>query len=260
MKNKTRLFFASASLLTVLLTVLHTLSLLTAYNTEVSYLDSPPLVITMCVLYAFGALWCLVLPLLLPKETPFAKERAVPHVAFGYLAAILLVLSGISLLLNPPAATGIAAKTLPALAVLTLLASAFFFVDAASKKRLGTVRAIFGFPVLMFLLCFLFYIYFNMYVTINSPLKNALQLSILSALLFMLCQIRSAISKPMPRIAIASRLLCALFCLPTAVSHLVFGTSELCGALEETVASPLLSLPLLAIGIFALSETIFYKD
>ena len=260
MKNKTRLFSVFTALLTVLLAVLHTLSLLTAYNTEVGYLDSTPLVITMRVLYVLGAIWCLALPFLLPKEASFAKEHTVPHIAFGYLAAILLALSGISLLLNPPVATGIAAKILPVLAVLTLLASAFFFANAASPKKLGTMRAIFGFLVLAFLLCFLFYIYFNMYVTINSPLKNALQLSILCALLFTLCQIRLSIGKTVPRIAMTSRPLCVLFCLPTAVSHLVFGTSELCGALERTITSPFLSLPLLAIGIFALSEMIFYKD
>lgn len=264
MKSKNRLYYTSVAILAAILSVLHTLSLLTIYDTEVGYLNSTPLVILLRILYVLGAAWCLSIPFLLPKETPFISRYSNAHTLLSYFAAILFILSGISILAKSLSAASLSFPTTsaltPVLGIFTALASVFFFTARQDAKKSRMPHAICGFLVLGFLFSLLFYIYFDMYVTINSPLKNAIQLSVLSALLFTLCQIRAGIGKSTPRITVASRLLCVLFCLPTAISHLFFGASNLCDPLERTVVSPFLSLPLLALGIFALSETIFYKD
>jgi len=264
MKNKNRLYLLSLIPLTALLAALHTAALLTAYDPEVGYFESTPLVLVMRILYIVGAAWCVALPFALPKGTPYAQAYAIPHNAIRYSAAALFIFSGIVGLakslgtanLSTPSTSAI----LPILSILTALASAFFFAQPKDAKKPSAVHASCGFLVLAFLFCFLFHVYFYMYVTINSTLKTMLQLSVLSAMLFTLFEIRHSLGKPMPRIAIAPRLLCVLFCIPTAIAHLCFGASALCGTLERTVISPTLSLPLLALGIFALSELIFHKE
>ncbi len=249
---KNKLYLLSAALLAVLLTALHTASLLTAYDGTVGYFNNTPLVITMRILYALGAVWCLVIPFLTPKKTSPAAPPTIPMTFTGYFSGILFLFSGILLLRS-----ALAAQNTPTLvyllATFTLLAAPFFLT--VGKK----MHAPCGFLVLGFLFCLLFYIYFDMYVTINSPLKVALQLAILSAMLFALCEIRRGIGKSMPHITAAARPLCALFCLPTSVAHLVFGASNACGPLERSVISPVFSLPLLALALFALAEMLFEK-
>ncbi len=259
MKIKSRLYFLSVIILTALLSGIHTACLLTSYNGDVGYLDSTPLVLIMRILYVCGALWCLAIPLISPKEEPLPSVDTIPHIILSNLAGSLFLFSGVCLFINFVSAhTGTALK--PFLAVFATLASIFFFTESKLSQKLRAIHAPCGFLVLGFLFCLLFHIYFDMYVTINSPLKTALQLSVLSAMLFTLFEIRAGIGKPMPRVAIAARLLCTLFCLPTAISHLVFGASALCGALEKTVIDPFFSLPLLAIGLFAASQLIFRRD
>lgn len=261
MKSKNRLYSASVILLAAVLTVIHTVALLTTYDTEVGYFESTPLILILRITYAVGTAWCATVPFLMPTPTPSSRPQTILRLTFKHFAAILLLFSGISALAKSFGTTSLTTPSiLPILGILAALSSSFFFTAPTTDKKPGTAHALCGFVVLAFLFCFLFHVYFDMHVTINSPLKTALQLSILSAMLFILFEIRSALGKPMPRITLAPRLLCILFCIPTAVAHLFFGASELCGVLERTVISPVLSLPLLAIGAFALSELNFNKE
>ncbi|MBE6662172.1 MAG: hypothetical protein E7606_02685 [Ruminococcaceae bacterium] len=249
---KNRLYIFSTTILAVLLSVLHAVALCTAYDGSVGYFDGTPLVVTMQILYALVAVWCLVIPFLTAKESTSAAPPTFPMIFTGYFSGILFLFSGI-LLLRSALASPSTPMLVYLLAIFTLLAAPFFLT--VGKKA----HAALGFLALGFLFCLLFYVYFDMYVTINSPLKVALQLSILSALLFVLCEIRRGIGKPMPRITASARHLCVLFCLPTSVAHLVFGASDACGTLERSVISPVFSLPLLALALFALSEMLFEK-
>jgi hypothetical protein len=262
MKSKTGLYSLSILTFTLLLSVLRTACYLTAYESKVGYFASTPLVLVARVLYLLVAVWCLACPLLFLKET-----RPTPnpiHGVCGKLAGSLFLFSGLCLLIDAfaqtPASFGTVAVLRPILGVFALLSSLFFFTEGSLTPKMHTAHAAFGFAGLAFLFALLFYIYFDMYVTINSPIKNSLQLSILSAMLFLLYEIRDSIGRPPLRISIGIQSLCAIFCVPTAISQLIFERSSMCGEPERVLLSPFFSIALLAIGIFALSKLLSPKN
>lgn len=264
MKNKSRVYSLSVVILAVLLSALRTVCLLTAYNSDVGYLDSTPLVLVTRGLYIIGALWCFAIPFLPQKAERLSSIGSVPHIIFSNIAGSLSLFSGICIFINSLTS---ADRAVPGNTILPLfigifaaLASIFFFSENPRLPKLRAAHASCGFLVLAFLFCLLFHIYFDMYVAINSPLKIALQLSILSALLFVLHEIRTAIGRPFSRIGTLSRFLCVLFCLPTAISHLILSSTEKLSYLAKDIISPFFSLSLLAIGIFAVSQLIFGKN
>ncbi len=256
MKSKTGLYFLSALTFTLLLSGLRTACFLTSYEADVGYFASTSLVLITKILYPIGAAWCLAAPLLLPKngalEATFNTARSI----CSKIAGSLFLFSGICLLIGAiskmPVLFGSVAALRPILGIFAALAAVFFFTDGSRTPKKRTTHAAFGFASLAFLFALLFYVYFDMYVTINSPIKNSLQLATLSAMLFVLYEIRDGIGRPALRLSVPIKLLCALFCIPTAVSHLIFERSSLCGALEKDLLSPFFSLALLGIGIFAL--------
>jgi hypothetical protein len=262
MKNRNRLYFLSALTLTLLVSGMRTACLLTSYDSDVGYWASTPITVITTVLYILTAAWFLAAPLLLKKEE-LTDEVSTARLICGKLGGSLVLFAGLCLTISLSAegdyASPIPTALRPAVAVLALLSSAFFFTSGPRKAKLRTAHAACGFLFLVFLFAFLFYVYFDMYVTINSPLKNALQLSILSSMLFALGEIRESIGRPPLPLSTPIKLLCALACLPTAISHLIFERSSLCGRFEENLLSPFLSLILLAVGIYALSTFPFGK-
>lgn len=256
MKYKNKLYFLSALILTLLLSGLRTACFLTAYETNVGYFANTPTVLITRILYILAATWCLAAPFLLPKETLSETTNLARNIC-GKLAGSLFLFSGLCLLISTANGHSVLRILIGIFAILT---SFFFITDGAPAQKRRTAHAALGFAALAFLFALLFYVYFDMYVTINSPIKNAMQLSVLSAMLFLLCEIRENISETTSRLSYSIKLLCALFCLPTAVSHLIFERSSLCGALERELLSPFFSMALLGIGIFALATFPFYKN
>ena len=256
MKSKSKLYFLSALTLTLLLSGLRTACFLTSYESDAGYFASTPTASITTILYILAAAWCLAAPLLLSeKAEPSVTSNAARSVG-SKLAGSLFLFSGLCLGIGALISTSALRLVI---GILGALASVFFFTDGGLTSKKRTLHAAFGFVVLAFLFALLFYVYFDMYVAINSPIKNALQLSILSAMLLVLCEIRDSIDRPHLRLSPAIRLLCALFCLPTAVSHLIFERSPLCGALEKELLTPFFSLALLGIGIFAFVSASFEK-
>lgn len=258
MKTKIKLYFLSTIILTLLLSGLRTACFFTSFEQDVGYFSSTPLTLITTALYVLSTLWCLAAPFLFQRNATLVPENSIGHAVISKITGSILLFSGLCILIGSLAKTfpvaGGTAALLPILGISAVLSSAFFFTDGARTEKLGTAHAAFGFAVLVFLFAFLFFTYFNMYVTINSPIKNALQLSILSALFFLLSEIRGSIGRPRTRLSAALSPLCAFFCVPTAVSHLFFERSSLCNAPTKALISPFFSLTLLAIGIFALSR------
>lgn len=257
MKSKSKLYFLSVLALTLLLSVLRTACFLTSYESDVGYFASTPTTAITAILYILATAWCLAAPLLFPKNS---LPRATPSVTrnlCAMLAGSLFLFSGLCLGIGALASASSLRLVIGCLAVSS---SVFFFTDGTTAPKRRTMHATFGFATLAFLFVLLFYVYFDMYVAINSPIKNALQLSILSAMLLVLYEIRKSIDRPRSRLSLPIRLLCALVCLPTAVSHLIFERSPMCRTLEKDLLSPFFSLALLGIGLFALVSTAFEKE
>ena len=264
MKSKHRLYFLSSLTLTLLLTGLRTACFLTSYETNVGYLANTPTVFITRLMYILATAWCLAAPLLLPNDTTLQATSGIAQSICTTSAGALLLFSGICLLIGSlakaPSIFSFAPVLRPILGISASLSSIFFFAGGSTSSKKKKPHTAFGFALLIFLFALLLYSYFNMYVAINSPIKNALQLSILCAMIFTLCEIRESIGRPRLRISPAVKLLCALFCLPTAISHLIFERSSLCSALEKDLLSPFFALALLSIGIFALATFPLKKE
>ncbi len=258
MKTNVKLYFLSTIILTLLLSGLRTACFLTSFEQDVGYFSSTPLTVVTTVLYALSILWCLAALLLFPKNATLASTDGIGRAVIGKLTGSLFLFSGLCILIGRLAKSfpvvGGTSALLPILGIFAVLSSFFFFTDGVRTEKLGTAHATFGFAVLVFLFAFLFFTYFNMYVAINSPIKNSLQLSILSTLFFLLSEIRESIGGSRPRLSAVLGPLCAFFCVPTAVSHLILERSSLCNTPTKALISPFFSLTLLAIGIFALSR------
>ena len=263
MKNKTNLYFLSIILFAILLCILRTACMLTSYNTDVGYFENNVLVVLTQILSIIGVAWCIALSVILSKSAETVNINSQPHKIVSFFAGFIFLISGIAIILgswklfplNIPRSSTLFTLLF---GIFTLLSSLFFFTKHAKRPRAAHTAC--GFWVLIFLFCVLFHIYFDMYVAINSPLKIALQLSILSAMIFILFEIRKGLGMTIPRFSMAAQCLCVIFCLPTAVSHLIFGISSQSSWLTKNITSPLFSLPLLALGIFAALTPLFCKN
>ncbi len=254
MKSKVKVYSLSVLALTLLLTILRTICLLTSYEQNVGYFRDSLIVTLTQVLYAVSALWCLSPLLFIPKNSVEGISSHHPIcLSAAFVTGLTFFVSGIVILFS---------NSLLMLFTGTVMSlSAFFFLsELSSTRKIAAARGWLGFFVPAALLLILFGIYFNMSVALNSPFKIALQLSLLSGLAFMLCEIRDQIGISMPRAGLVSRLLCLLTCFPTGVSHFIFTFSGKCDVLAKTVATPLYSIPLLTLALYAGSRLILYRN
>ena len=246
MKNK-KPFFVTILFLTLVLCILRSVCMLNNYQPQLGYFESSVSVITMRILYVLTVAFCIATPFLSAAQEDETNTVSVGQTAVSVFAGALILISGVGIL----ASTANKATVTILLGLFMIAGSVFFFTKP--PKRL---HAYFGFAVLAFLFCMLFHIYFDMYVAINSPLKISLQLSLLSGMIYTLMLIRRAIGNPVPCIAISAELVCAVLCLPTSVSHLVYAIFGNPSMLTQNVLSPFISLPLFALGAFAVSRAI----
>lgn len=253
MKNKVKVYSLSVVCLTLLLCVLRILALLTAYDAEVGYWENDFVVILMRTLYAVTIIWGLSPLILIPKNSIACSSRQCPLcLAACFTATAAFFVCGISLSVG-------AAKLTLANGILMLTSSLFFVFEMVNSRVAQNGRGWLGFLPITCLLTMLFDTYFNMYIPINSPHKHALQLCILTSLVFLLCEIRTHIGKSAPRATLAAGLLCLTTTLPTAIGNLVFYNIPH-DSFADNAVTPLYALPLLALGLYAGSRLLLFQN
>jgi hypothetical protein len=224
--------------------------MLNNYLPKLGYFDSSILVTLMKVLLTATVVLGAIVPFLTSVQSIEPATVSAGQTAVSVFTGALILISGIGIL-----ATATSNGSITLLLGLFMIAGSVFFFTLRQKR----ICAYFGFATLAFLFCTLFYIYFDMFVTINSPLKISLQFSLLAGMVYVLMLIRDVIGAPAPRIAVGIELICMSLCLSTSVSHLVYTIFGNPSPLTSNVLSPFISLPLFALGTFAAFRSILRK-
>ncbi len=247
MNAKIKVYIASTGLLSILLTLLRVLSLLFCFDYEIGYFDNGFLPMFTDALTLAGVLWCLSPLVFIPRDTVTISPPTSPT-ALGMtaVAATLVSIAGVLLILSE-LSTGITLKLF--CGVFLLLGSPYLWGKLSHK--LGKFALLFGTLLIVGIFFIMFSSHFDVYVAINSPAKNALQLVSIACALMTLGDLRFLFGDGMPRYALACRLLTVLLLLPAAATNLVLFISDKIPTLAKSILSPLFVLPLLGLAVYA---------
>lgn len=254
MNAKIKVYTGTALTLSLLLTILKTLCFLFSFDSALGYFDNTFLVSLTGALTWISAIWCISVLLLFPKDTVATKKnRSSLLVTAAIIASLLFIAAGVGIFV-----TNLSNKLAIACGALLFVGSSFFWLHLTRLDRSKFVWP--GMLSILGLLAVLVVSHFDMFVAINSPIKLGLHLSAILAALCLLAELRLSFGDEMPRASFALKLLAVLFCLPTAVSHVVLYFSGKAPALSEKTLSPFFSLVLLAIAVYAAARIFAVTD
>lgn len=255
MNAKIKVYTGSVLALSLLLAVLKTLCYLFFFDSALGYFDGTFLVSLTRALTWVGSLWCVSALALFPKDTVAPKNKRAPlSLSLTAVAATLVALAGSGLFVTSLADDS---RLMLVCGGLLLLGSAFFWHSAFSPRESSVWL---GALAILAYLSIMISSHFDMLVTINSPIKTGVHLSVIAAALLLLSELRLSFEDAMPRAAFALRLFAVLLGLPTAVSHLVLYFSDHAPALSEQSLSPFFSLALLGVAVYAAARLFTTQD
>ena len=114
-----------------------------------------------------------------------------------------------------------------AVGILALVSIIYFAVSAISVKRRSIRRSDFGIIVLIFLCCYVAFIFFDTSSALNSPIKTVTLMAVLAILVFFLYETRISLGREMWRQYIAfgfiASLLSAYASIPALIMYFVKG-------------------------------------
>lgn len=178
----------------ILAALLLTVAMFTDYESAAHYFRAGAVLPVLSLLLALLSALLGTAAILLCREPlgkiPFPQGKALPLPAVGFLlAGAVLLLFG-------------QADTLRYAAGLSLLLSApyaFLQADPNARQRKATVSLLGLLPILSCILLNAYY-YFDVSIEMNSPIKLALQIALLPAMLAYVGEVRFHLGRPMPRV------------------------------------------------------------
>ncbi len=204
LRQKALLFFSVSAGIALISIALHTVNLLCFFEASIGYyLRGAFLPILEWIVLGIAVVSLLALSIVFFRKQPLAYKKRAPvwvriGAALGAIGFGALVLSdGKSYLaaLEELAENGSATGLIPIL--LGLGATVYFVLIALNGKNEG-LRILTGFCVILRLLSTLSNSYFDFTVPMNAPVKLTLQLGILSAILFLINELRATVASPRP--------------------------------------------------------------
>lgn len=236
----TYLLALGAVTLTALL--LRTLSLFNHLD-AIGYFDGTVLPILTNVLLGVGAVGLVACPFLLFKRgevTVSATSTLAEKIAAAFAVAALSVAA--VLLLTTLRESEQAPLTV--LGALALLCGVGYF--ACRLKGYTPSLSLLAFGVILGAILIISLTYFDLYVPMNSPHKLSLHLCLLSCAMYLLYEMRAAVSTPFPRMLTASAALCTLLTVAMSGANLLLALFD--GGTTVYAAGNLLAL---GVGIHA---------
>lgn len=256
MKNKIKIFTASALALTALLCVLRPICMATSYDLSARYFERGVLPVLHTLLYVIGIIGCFVPLLLLPKDSIVCKKSPERSGSvFAMVSAAVFMICGILLALY-------AARNnmkLELIAGFSAILSALFFFFAsmshhpAWSSTTDSACPWLCIPTMATLILLLASAYFDMTTTINGPFTTLFLFSALFGTVFFLCEMRAYIGRPATRLHFTAALATAFLAVSSSVGNLVFCWFVTNGA-ERTASNPLRHLLILAVGLYAIAR------
>ena len=214
-----RLCLTLTAALTLLGVVVRSVCFLCCFDVDPGYFTAGILPALSRILYFAAVLLPVVLVLLTsPSAYPgdlVQPHRTIPAVGLG---VALVIFTAVSALLRFPTRTG-DIMIIPTF--LGVIASVYYFL---SHKRNGTYPdslAFLGYLPVLWCIAAVGELYFDPYVTMNSPVKISLQLGLLGFMLIGLAELRYRIGRPLPRYAAGFWAIGAYMCLTGAIPVLI---------------------------------------
>ncbi|MBE6703391.1 MAG: hypothetical protein E7585_08310 [Ruminococcaceae bacterium] len=219
-------YLGAIGILTLLITVLRSIALCTAFDPITGYFSTGALPIIIYIVEIL-ALIAAFAPLLLIKQEELDAQRAPLSLA-GLAAAVAAALALIATAIYLPLRVLSAIKqtaTLPApgplmilSAAVLLLAAGYFLLHFLGKPQIAPLL---GYAVILAAVLLLSITYFDRYTPMNAPHKISLHLSMLSIMLFMLYEIAAAVGRARPRVLSVASAICFTVTASTGISNLI---------------------------------------
>ncbi len=249
-----RLCFLLTAALSALGVVLRSICMLCCFEVGVGYFTPGALPAISNALYAvslFLAILCAVrtpkgsLPtsLCIPGRAPAALLAGISLVAFAVPSLISRVPSREK-------------DIVLAAALLAIPAAAYFFVSAAkTDSRYPDWLSLLGFLPVAWCISGVGDTYFDRYVTMNSPVKLAVQLGLLGFMLILLAELRFRVGSVLPRYSLAFWSVGSYACLTGSIPLLICFARDLLKDAPQMIAPgryALYAIVLLCAGIYGL--------
>ena len=236
------LYLAGLGVLTLLTLILRTLSLYRHLD-PIGYFDDSALPTLTTIFLVWGIALCIAYPFLLFKKGEI--EALPPATLADKIAALVAAIAtAVATVLLTTTTSTTDQTLLTALGVLALLCGTGYFI--ARLKYFAGPTALLSFGVILGAILLISLTYFDLTVPMNSPHKLSLHLCLLACAVFLLYEMRLAVSTPFPRVLIMAASLCTLLTVSMSGSNLILALRDTSGVLY--LAGNLLSL---AIGLCA---------
>ena len=219
MKNKIKIYCFTCLILTFILTLLRCISLTAFYDTRTGYFNSAFIPTVMNMIYILSSVWCLSTLILIPHshiETDFTPSFMWMKGA-SMFSTVLFICSAIFMLVSPTE------SKFHFINVLTVALSALFFILTIVKNdKSDNIRAFISMALIAALTVILATLYFDMTIAMNSPHKIHGSFVLMSAMIFGLCETRTYLGTPIPRVHLASALLTFMLGISFTLSAIIY--------------------------------------
>jgi len=206
MKNKNcyKPLFAVCLSLAVLAAILGGISIVTDYDDHANYyVEQAPLYLAACIAAVASLLAGVAAAILTPREilhtSPFTSRKFFPVSACGFLVALIAILTtDDNTEMIPPLLMFLTVGTL-------ILSIVYAVLSGISSLTEDYPTLVAGFGLFAPLSCLFLnvYLYFDLTVEMNAPLKIFVHLGLLGAMLYHTGELRYLLKNPMPRTFLA---------------------------------------------------------
>lgn len=213
-----RLCFPAAAVLTLLGATIRTVCFLTAYDSRTGYLNPGFLTSLSTWLYFITPAVLIAVALLVPKDTLPITLRQRLRAPSAILAALGLVAFSAVVFVHYAPAKG---DMLLAPALLGIPAALYYGISAAKNGRYPDWLSFLGFLPVFWCVAAVADLYFDPFVTMNSPIKISLQVGLMGFMAAILGELRFRIGRPLPRVALVFFGMAGYTCLTAAIPLLM---------------------------------------
>lgn len=219
MKSKINIYCLTSFLLSFVLLLLRCLALSGFYNSEIGYFTPSLFTGIKDALYIISALWCATVPILIPKNkiaTDFTPNSVWLKGASAF-CAVLFLFSAVLILRS------ITLSKLALIGAITAAISALFFILSLFGNELcQKIRAFTSICLIASLSVILATLYFDMTIAMNSPHKLCGGFTLMASMVFALCETRTYLGKPLPRLHLTSGLLTFMLGMSFSLSSVIY--------------------------------------
>lgn len=221
----TRIAFWSATGATVAAILIRTIALLTAYDSEIGYFSSEAVTVVYRLLVLCAVVGIAICARMIPAEATESLRlpgSANPLAILPMTGLFLLAIYAGHVAWNGGAQQAHAAPaTLWWICAVSSLLGAVYFLHCLLGGGSRTAVGLTGLCILPAMICLIALTYSDTLVTMNSPVKLAVQFAALGILLGSISELRFRLDKPAPRLAILLFSVAALLCLGGALPCLI---------------------------------------